>query len=106
MPGICMSAIRQEVRRIWRELKNSCADATASTLYPNDLMRPLIASRIDSSSSMIEISGFAFGTRPPAPRACDSNDAPMIRSPWAQGDISRHLRKMRQTQEPGDYTLV
>src|SRR5260370_20038593 len=30
-------------------------------------MRPFIASRIDSSSSTIEISGFAFGTRPPAP---------------------------------------
>src|SRR5712691_11673094 len=68
-----MSAIRQEVRRTWRELKNSCADATASTLYPSDLMRPFIASRIASSSSMIEISGFAFGTRPPA---SDSNDAP------------------------------
>jgi hypothetical protein len=34
---------------------------------PSDLMRPFIASRIDSSSSMIEIIGFAFGTRPPAP---------------------------------------
>src|SRR6266849_5619693 len=62
-----MSAITQDVRRTRRELKNACADATASTLYPSDLMRPFIASRIDSSSSMIEISGFAFGTRPPAP---------------------------------------
>src|SRR6266852_2633193 len=101
-----MSVIRQEVRWTWRELKNSCADATASTLYPSDLMRPFIASRIDSSSSMIEISGFAFGTRPPRTRACDSTDARAIRSPWAQGDISRYVSKMRQTQEPSDYTLV
>src|SRR5260370_40918013 len=105
IPGICMSAIRQEVRRTWRELKNSCADATASTLYPSDLMRPFIASRIDSSSSMIEISGFAFGTRPPAPGLV----IVMMRrdpKPLGAGGYSRHFRKMRQTQEPADYTLV
>src|SRR5436305_10998101 len=62
-----MSAIRQGVRGKKCALKNSCADATASTLYPSDLMSPFIASRTDSSSSTIEISGFAFGTRPPAP---------------------------------------
>jgi hypothetical protein len=38
--GICMSAIRQEVRRTLRELKNSSADANTSTLNPNDFMRP------------------------------------------------------------------
>jgi hypothetical protein len=49
-------------------------------------MRPFIASRIDSSSSTIEISGFAFGTRPPAPGlVLVMMDA--IRGPWAQGDI-------------------
>ena len=57
---------RQEVRWTWRELKNSSSDATASTAYPTDFMSPLIASRI-GLLSMIEISGFAFGTRPPAP---------------------------------------
>src|SRR5260370_26336323 len=67
IPGICISAIRQDVRRTWRELRNSCADASASALYPSDLIRPFTASRIDSSSSTIEINGFAFGTRPPAP---------------------------------------
>src|SRR6266851_2256966 len=102
IPGICMSAIRQEMRRTWRELKNSCADATASTLYPSDLMRPFIASRIDSSSSMIEISGFAFGTRPPAPGLVL---AMMRRDPRPLG-AGHHLSKMRQTREPGDYTLV
>src|SRR6266851_3935548 len=67
IPGICTSAIRQEVRRTYGERKNASADAEASTLYPNDLMRPLTASRIDSSSSTIEIRGFALGTRTPAP---------------------------------------
>ena len=33
-----MSVIRQEVRRIWRELKNSSADAAAPTLYPIDFI--------------------------------------------------------------------
>jgi len=33
-----MSVIRQEVRRIWRELNNSSADAAASTLYPIDFI--------------------------------------------------------------------
>src|SRR6266566_6366904 len=97
-----MSAITQAVRRTERERKNSCADATASTLYPSDLMSPFIASRIDSSSSMIEISGFAFGTRPPA-----HGFVPVMmgRDPRPLG-AGRHLRKMRQTREPGDYTLV
>src|SRR5882724_7867830 len=97
-----MSAITQAVRRTKRELRNSCADATASTLYPSDLMRPFIASRIDSSSSMIEISGFTFGTQPPASGFCAGNDATRSEAlgRW------RHLRKMRQTGEPGDYTLV
>src|SRR3979411_3169069 len=99
-----MSTIRQDVRRKKLELKTSCADAAASTLYPSDLMRPLIASRTDSSSSTIEISGFAFGTRSPALRACAGN---MRCDPNAWGGrYSRHFRKMRQTQQPGDYTLV
>ena len=65
--GICTSAIRQEVRRTRRELKNSSADANASTLNPNDFTRAPIASRIVVSSSMIEIRGFALGTEPPYP---------------------------------------
>src|ERR1700676_4813815 len=100
-----MSAITQAARRPLRELKNSCADATASTLYPSDLMSPFIASRIDSSSSTIEISGFAFGTRPPAPGFV----LVMMRSDprrLGAGRYSRYFSKMGQTQEPGDYTLV
>src|ERR1700704_1126866 len=100
-----MSAIRQDVRRTCREAKNSCGDAIASTLEPSDLISPLIASRIESSSSTIEISGFAFGTRPPAPRACDGNDGRDPR-PLGAGRYSRHFSKMRQTNQPGDYTLV
>ncbi|HXO90965.1 MAG TPA: response regulator transcription factor [Stellaceae bacterium] len=49
-----------------REFKNSSADAKASAVYPNDFMSPLIASRIDSSSSTTEIRGFAFGTSTPS----------------------------------------
>src|SRR5258708_2360797 len=97
-----MSAITQAVWRTKRELKNSCADATASTLYPSDLMSPFIASRIDSSSSIIEISGFAFGTRPPAPGLVP---AMMRRDPRPLG-AGHHLSKMRRTRELGDYTLV
>src|SRR5882762_2979554 len=100
-----MSAIKQEVRRTWRELKKSCADATASTLYPSDLMRPFIASRIESSSSTIEISGFAFGTRPPAPRACDGNDGTRSKALWRRV-VFTASQKMRRTRAPGDYTLV
>src|SRR5437016_10453947 len=100
-----MSAITQAVRRTKRELRNSCADAAATTLYPSDLMRPFIASRIDSSSSMIEISGFAFGTRPPAPglvKVITRRDP----RPLGRGDAHRILERMRQTQYPGDYTFV
>src|SRR6202030_2753585 len=67
IPGICTSAIRQEVRRTWGERKNSSAEAVASARYPSDFMRPFTASRIGSSSSTIEIIGFVFGTRTPAP---------------------------------------
>src|SRR5215831_5832874 len=66
IPGICTSAIRQEVWGTWRELKNSSADRKAWAVYPSDLMSPLIASRIDSSSSTTEIWGFVFGTLPPS----------------------------------------
>src|SRR3954454_18803900 len=87
-----MSAIRQDVRGRKRELKNSCADAAASTLYPSDLMRPFIASRTGSSSSMTEISGFAFDTRPPAPGLVL---AIMRRAPrrLGAGRYSRQFRK-------------
>jgi hypothetical protein len=34
IPGICTSAIRQEVRRTWREFKNSSAEAKAWAVYP------------------------------------------------------------------------
>src|SRR5258708_20093349 len=100
-----MSVIRQEVRRTWRELKNSCADATASTLYPSDLMRPSIPSRIDSSSSMIEISGFAFGTRPPAPGLVIAMTRPDPK-PLTAPTNSQHFRKLTQSQEPCDSTYL
>src|SRR5258708_20168828 len=68
-------------------------------------MRPFIASRIESSSSTIEISGFAFGTRPPAPRACDGNDGTRSKALWRRV-VFTASQKMRRTRAPGDYTLV
>src|SRR6267143_6010057 len=68
-------------------------------------MRPFIASRIESSSSTIEISGFAFGTRPPAPRACDGNDGTRSKALWRRV-VFTVSQKMRRTRAPGDYTLV
>src|SRR5438034_2833980 len=55
IPGVCTSAIRQDVRGTLRDFKNSSADENASAVNPNDFMSPLIASRIDSSSSTTEI---------------------------------------------------
>src|ERR1700730_16048126 len=105
IPGICTSAIRQEVRGTWREFKNSSADAKASAVYPNDFMRPLIASRIDSSSSTTEIRGLAFGTLPPSSgisreyehAAIPARRARMFHSIW---------ESMRRNLEARDYTLV
>src|SRR5215467_15474537 len=75
IPGICTSAIKQEVRGTWRELKNSSADAKASAIYPNDFMSPLTASRIDSSSSTTEIRGLVFDTV--TPLSCCNPGHPM-----------------------------
>jgi hypothetical protein len=65
IPGIFTSAIRQEVRGTCCDCKKSSADGKTSAMYPNDFIRPLVASRTDSSSSTIEIRGFLFGTCAP-----------------------------------------
>src|SRR6516165_1537324 len=90
IPGICTSAIRQEVRGTWRELKKSAADAKASAVYPNDFMSPLTASRIDSSSSTTEIRGLVFGTLPPSSRCPRENVRPAIQAVRWQ-DIRQHF---------------
>ena len=66
IPGICTSAIRQEVRQTWGEAK-TLLHTQRHQLDPTDFMRPFTASRIGSSSSTIEIIGLVFGTRTPAP---------------------------------------
>jgi len=57
MPGICTSAMTQEVSRNWGEDKNSCAEANAYTENPIDLSNRAVAVRTEGSSSMIEITG-------------------------------------------------
>src|ERR1700726_3277982 len=57
MAGIWTSAITHDVSSRRAECKNSSADANAWTVYPSDLMRLLVATRTDASSSIIEITG-------------------------------------------------
>src|SRR5215471_14999885 len=75
IPRICTSAIRQEVRGTSQEFRNSSADAKVWAVYPSDFMSPLIASRIDSSSSTTEIWGFVFDTLPPTSRVSGRTNA-------------------------------
>lgn len=46
------------------DCKKSSADGNVSAAYPNDFIKHLAASRTDSSSSTIEISGFLFAIGP------------------------------------------
>src|SRR5262252_5557475 len=104
IPRICTSAIRQEVRGTWQEFKNSSADAKVWAVYPSDFMSPLIASRIDSSSSTTEIWGFVFDTLPPASRVSGTTNAQRP-EPLSEG-TQQHFGKIRQNQAFSYYTLV
>ena len=63
MPGICTSAMTQDVSFNWGEDKNSCAEANAYTENPIDLSNRAVAVRTEESSSMTEMTG-ASATRP------------------------------------------
>src|SRR5581483_10878877 len=63
MPGICTSAIRQSVLAHLSDSRKSWAHGNASEENPVALIRLMVASRTDSSSSTIEIIGlFAIST--------------------------------------------
>jgi hypothetical protein len=55
IPGICRSAITQEVSSKRPECRNCSADEYVSTVYPCDLRNLLVAARTDESSSTTEI---------------------------------------------------
>src|SRR5579862_1317716 len=57
MPGICTSAIRQDVIRSLFDLRNSSAEAKPLAMNPSERSRPVVASRTDSSSSTMAIEG-------------------------------------------------
>jgi hypothetical protein len=63
MPGICTSAMTQDVSLSCGEDKNSCAEANAYTENPIDLSNRAVAVRTEGSSSMTEIIGTS-ATRP------------------------------------------
>ena len=63
MPGICTSAMTQDVSLNCGEDKNSFAEANADTENPIDLSNRAVAVRTEGSSSMTEIIG-ASATRP------------------------------------------
>jgi len=63
MPGICTSAMTQDVSLSCGEDKNSCAEANAYTENPIDLSNRAVAVRTEGSSSTTEIIG-ASATRP------------------------------------------
>src|SRR5262249_48137010 len=63
MPGICTSAMTQDVSLNRGEDKNSFAEANACAENPSDLSNRAVAVRTEASSSMIEITG-ASATRP------------------------------------------
>src|SRR5947209_7264905 len=75
IPGICTSAIRQEVRRTWGERKNSSADAAASTRYPKDFKRPLTARASTRRRRRSKSGALLLACELPHP-GCDRNDAP------------------------------
>jgi hypothetical protein len=54
MPGICTSAIRQELSSTRGERRKSSADSNTKATKPSDLRRLCIAARTDASSSTIE----------------------------------------------------
>src|SRR5262249_27194953 len=63
MPGICTSAMTQDVSFSCGEDKNSRAEANAYAENPIDLSNRAVAVRTEGSSSMTEIIG-ASATRP------------------------------------------
>src|SRR5262245_6501320 len=60
MPGICTSAMRHSVRTRLSDLRKASAQGNTSGVNPAALIKLIVASRTDSSSSTIEITGL-FG---------------------------------------------
>src|SRR5215469_3623585 len=57
MPGICTSAIKQEVLETQSEFKNSLADVNVRALNPKVSTRSFVASQTMTSSSTIAMRG-------------------------------------------------
>jgi hypothetical protein len=77
MAGIWTSAITHDVSLKWEDRKNSSAEAKVWTVYPSDLRRLSVATRMDASSSTIEITGGLGTTVYPSP-----NGEPVGAPPW------------------------
>src|SRR5947209_16892964 len=92
MPGICTSAMTQDVSLSCGEDKNSCAEANAYTENPIDLSNRAVAVRTEGSSSTTEIIG-ASATRPdlfsrPGPiRAPTASPYAQVRAATAGGEL-------------------
>jgi hypothetical protein len=69
MAGICTSAMTHDESLRRGDCKNSSADANVSTRYPCELRRLFVATRTDTSSSMIEITERIDKTAHPEVRA-------------------------------------
>jgi hypothetical protein len=57
MPGICTSEITHDVSFTHGDWRKSTADANVQTVNPSERTRLCVATRMDASSSMIEITG-------------------------------------------------
>src|SRR5215467_11734156 len=95
MPGICTSAMTQDVSLSCGEDRNSCAEANAYTENSIDLSNRAVAVRTEGSSSMTEIIG-ASATRP----AHCSRTGP-IRAPT----VSPHTQQVRAGTEGRELYL-
>jgi hypothetical protein len=118
MPDIWTSAIKQDVSGKLEHAKKSAADSKVATANPSDLIRPPIASRMPSSSSMIEI--WLFVDNPTLRTWLDTwrvrlgniniGETLVILSRdssyCAENKISWNPWRRRQTKGQDDYTLV
>jgi hypothetical protein len=102
--GMWTSATRQDVSCRQGDCKKSCADGKVWTTNPDDLRSPLVASRTDSSSSMIEIN--ALSGNAASGVLFETAAGEVCKTIGGQRLIERARRKMDDGDDKSHYTLV
>src|SRR5262249_47786074 len=96
-PGICTSTIRHDVWRTLPDSRNSSADANVSALCPRRQTNPSITSRIDASSSTIDIIGTCPNQPILVPRVQRVGEDSADTTQWSSKPVNATILPARKT---------